>query len=127
MINQHSLVTRDYDRFLPPSLLPAIKARRTQPDGDPHTVYEKFDQMGVSRYDYRWRKMKLGDFFIVAIGDRSVKAMRMGFLAAARRNDFELAIVRVVPSSGQFKGEPCLRVTLTYFGVDALRQRARNG
>lgn len=64
-------------------------------------------------YQYPFAKMELGDFFIVAIGSRSEKSMRIAFYQSAARHDLEIAITPwKMPG-----GFPGLRVCVTIIGV----------
>lgn len=113
-----NLEDRPYDLAIPPVLLEKVKARRFTPDGVPHTVKE-IKRAGRRVYDYPFPKMELGDFFVVAVGNRSEHAMRNAFYQAAARQDFEIAI-KPWKLEGGAKG---LRVTVTVIGVTRYKRK----
>lgn len=114
-----NLLTRPYDDHVPAPLLRGIVERRQSPTGVCHTVPE-VRRAGRRCYAYPWSKMLLGDFFVVAIGDRSEQALRTAFAQAAARFDFELAVVKLKDDYDQ----PALRVTLTVIGVTQWKKAA---
>lgn len=83
--------SRPYDDFIPAPMLERIKQRRFSPDGIQHRV-KKTLRAGKLVNDYPWKRMELGDFFIVPIDGRSKKAMRVAFQQGAARHDLEISV-----------------------------------
>lgn len=104
--------SRSYDLAIPPAVLAKVVERRRTPDGLCHDVNE-IKRAGRRVYDYPFAQMELGDFFIVYIGNRSEKALRIAFYQAAARNDYEIAVTPwKMPG-----GSPGLRVTVVIIGL----------
>lgn len=107
-----NILDRPYDIVLPPNLLSKARENRFTPGGELKEV-RNTKRGGITVAKYPWAAMEMGDFFITVIGDRSEKAMRVGFYQSAARHDYEIAIK---PVRGP-QGEDCLRVTLILVGV----------
>lgn len=111
--------SRPYDILIPAPILDRIKDRRHSPDGVVHEV-KTVVRAGRRVYNYPWSKMELGDFFIVPIGGRSKKAMRVAFQQAAARHDMEIAVKEVVLPDGS----PAYRVTVVIIQVSRYKLAA---
>lgn len=114
-----NLLSRPYDVVIPAPLLSEVVERRRSPTGKQHLVRE-IKRAGVVSYAYPWDKMELGDFFVVAIGSRSPKALRVAFAHAAARHDFELAVTPWTMQDGQ----PGFRVCVVIIGVTPWKLKA---
>lgn len=111
--------SRPYDDYIPMPVLRKIKERRRSPDGVLHEVKE-ITRAGRRVYDYPWKKMELGDFFIVPIGHRSERALRVAFAQGAARNDYEIAVTKWrMPDGG-----PGLRVCVVIINVSTYKHLA---
>lgn len=111
--------SRPYDDFIPLPLLRDIQKRRQSPDGVLHQL-KTTKRAGRVVYAYPWSKMELGDFFIVPIGNRSKKAVRIAFYQAAARHDLEISVKEwTMPD-----GSPGYRVGVTIIGVNKYRLKA---
>ena len=110
---------RPYDRFMGSRALKKAHKLRINPDGACHSVKWKTISTGIIPI-YPWKKMLLGDYFLVPIRDKSTSSMKVAMLQAAARYDYELSVVRAFDS----KKVPCLRVTLSAIGVRIARWRA---
>jgi hypothetical protein len=118
-MTQPSQRSRPYDDFIPVPILRSIKQRRHSPDGIMHEV-KMTTRAGRRVYNYPWKKMELGDFFIVAIGGRSARAMIVAFYQGAARHDLEIAVKDwTLPD-----GEKALRVTVVIIGVSTYKLKA---
>lgn len=114
-------ISRPYDDFIPAPLLAKIKLRRHSPDGLVHEVKE-ITRAGRRVYDYPWKKMELGDFFIVPIGDRSEKALRVAFAHGAARHDLEIAVTKWRLPDDEWG----FRVAVVIIGVSQYKHLALN-
>lgn len=104
--------SRPYDDFIPMPILRIIKQRRHSPDGLVHEV-KTISRAGRRVYNYPWKKMELGDFFIVPVGDRSPRSMIVAFYQGAARHDLEIAVKEwTLPD-----GSPAFRVTVVIIQV----------
>lgn len=114
-------LSRPYDVAIPAPLLAKIEARRFSPDGLMHNV-PVTKRGGKRAYKYPFRKMELGDFFIVPLDGRSEGSMRTAFYQAAARLDLEIAI-KPWKLEG---GVPGLRVTVVIIGVNGYKRKAED-
>lgn len=117
---------RPYDDYM--SIPARNKARelRKNPTGDVHEL-KVVNRGGHDVTLYPWKKMELGDMFFAPIGDKSPKAMRVGFQQAAARHDFEICVIgtryRTV-SENLHEGATFLRVSVTAIGIARAKQLA---
>lgn len=111
--------SRPYDVAFSKDTLVLVKERRKHPTGELHDV--KLQERGNKLVSsYPWDKMELGDFFHAPINGRSVQSMKVWFFRCAARRDYEISIHPM-----KWDGEDCLRVTLTYIGINSVKKKAQ--
>lgn len=118
---------RPYDDFMSAPALKAARSLRKDPTGDVHEL-KHVSKGGRLVPQYPWKKMELGDMFFAPIGDRSPKAMRVGFQQAAARNDIEICVIgtkdRSLPENPKDSSVTHLRVSVTAIGIANAKQLA---
>lgn len=100
-------------------MLERIKQRRNSPDGLVHEV-KTITRAGRQVYDYPWKKMELGDFFIVPVGHRSKNALRVAFQHGAARHDLEISVKEWTMPDGSL----AYRVTVVIIQVSRYKMEA---
>jgi hypothetical protein len=120
-MTQPSQRSRPYDDFIPAPTLERIKQRRFSPDGLVHEV-KTIVRAGRRVYNYPWKKMELGDFFIVPVEHRSKNALRVAFQQGAARHDLEIAVKEWTLPDGAL----AYRVTVVIIQVSRYKLEAAN-